>query len=94
LSYALCAGRTTTAGVQNYCDTLPLGLDCVGFIYSYLKYTSRVLGAPLTVGGYRNTLRRTYDQIQQFDVLVWHDNSHIAMVHDRVPPWQVENVGF
>jgi hypothetical protein len=98
LAYALTFGRATPASLAAYCDrTAKLGLDCSGFVNSFLVSTGRVDRAR-DIGSYaRNTARTAYAQIQPLDLLIWQGsdagaNSHIAIVDHLIAPNQMQVV--
>jgi len=86
LAYALTYGRATLASLVTYCDTTAkLGLDCSGFINSFLVSTGRT-DRERDIDVYaRNPARTSYAQIQPFDLLIWQRSDgdasrHIAIV--------------
>jgi len=89
LAYALTHGRAAAAALVPYCDrNAKLGLDCSGFVNSFLVSTGRVDRARDIDSYARNTARTAYAQIQPLDLLIWQGSdagasSHIAIVDQR-----------
>jgi hypothetical protein len=86
LAYALTYGRATPASLATYCDTTAkLGVDCSGFVNSFLVSTGHT-DRERDIDVYaRNTARTSYAQIQPFDLLIWQRSDgdasrHIAIV--------------
>ena len=79
LTYAFTLGIATN--VRAFEAAAPLGLDCIGFVNSYLRYVDPTW-EPRDIPWFREgwNRRTARSQVQPLDVLIWEDHRHIAIV--------------
>lgn len=75
--------------MQRICDDL-IGLDCNGFVGCWMSTVApefKLNGnqhRPLEFYNARKQTRKTVDQIEYWDVIIWENMSHIAAINDPV----------
>ena len=84
LAYALTFGRLTPGNLVDYCDErAKLGIDCSGFVNSYLLAIGAITRAQGINQYKRNSPRQSKTDIQPRDLLVWDNGGahrHIAII--------------
>ena len=87
LSYALTFSRTLPYALKDYCDlTASLGIDCSGFVNSFLVSTGKIT-KPKSINSFgKNKYRKNKKEIAILDLLIWQGTAitasrHIAIVN-------------
>lgn len=75
-------GADSAAGVRDYCDKY-IGLDCNGFVGNFAQQArlGKVPNSEIPTYARKGHRRTTLESVEPWDVLVWPDDSHIAVIH-------------
>lgn len=75
-------GADSAAGVRDYCDKY-IGLDCNGFVGNFAQQArlGKVPNSEINTYARKGHRRTKLEDVEPWDVLVWPDDSHIAVIH-------------